>query len=304
MNVEKIEYKGWPNCYHLFNELVDLVVTTDVGPRIIRYGFVGEANEFKEYAEEAGKTGGEEFHLYGGHRLWHAPEHSVRTYFPDNYMVSARAYARFLRVTQLTEPTTGIQKEMDIRLDAQTSHVQVVHRLTNNNLWEIELAAWGLSVMDVGGVAILPLPPRGEHPSDILPSSNLVLWPYTNLADPRWTLGRRFILFRQNPRWPKPQKIGALVPDGWVAYARSGHLFVKQFAFFADGIYPDLGSSVEFFNRADMAEMETLSPSVLLAPGEALEHVEDWHLLKDVPQPESEADVEKYVEPKVQSLRG
>ncbi len=304
MNIEKIEYNGWPNCYRVFNDLVDLVVTTDVGPRIIRYGFVGEVNEFKEYPEEAGRTGGVEFHLYGGHRLWHAPEDTVRTYFPDNYTVSARAYARFLRVTQLTEPTTGIQKEMDIRLATQTTHVQVIHRLTNNNLWDIELAAWALSVMEIGGVAILPLPPRGEHPNDKLPTSNLVLWPYTDLADPRWTLGKRFILFRQNPRWPRPQKIGALVPDGWIAYARSGHLFVKKFDFFADGIYPDLGSSVEFFNRVDMAEMETLSPSVVLAPGETLEHVEDWRLLKDVPQPESEADVEKYVEPKVLSLRG
>jgi hypothetical protein len=304
VNIEKIEYKGWPNCYRLSNEMVDLVVTTDVGPRIIRFGFVGEVNEFKEYPEDAGKTGGEEFHLYGGHRLWHAPEHAARTYFPDNYMISVRAYAKFLRVTQLTEATTGIQKEMDIRLDPQTPHVQVTHRLTNNNLWDIELAAWALSVMDVGGVAILPLPPRGEHPRDMLPSSNLVLWPYTNLADPRWTLGHRFVLFRQNPRWPKPQKIGALVPDGWIAYARSGHLFVKKFAFFSDGIYPDLGSSVELFNRVEMAEMETLSPQVILAPGESVEHVEDWYLLKDVSQPETEIEVEKYVEPKVLLLRG
>ncbi len=304
MNIEKVEYKGWPNCYRISNALVDLVVTTDVGPRIIRYGFIGEANEFKEYPEEAGQTGGEGFHLYGGHRLWHAPEDAVRTYFPDNYMVSARAYPKFLRVTQHIEPTTGIQKEMDIRLDPQTSRVQVIHRLTNNNLWDIELAAWALSVMEVGGVAILPLPPRGEHPTDKLPTSNLVLWPYTNLADPRWTLGRRFILFRQNARWPRPQKIGALVPDGWIAYARGGHLFVKKFAFFQDGIYPDLGSSVELFNRVEMAEMETLSPQVVLAPGETVEHVEEWYLEKDVPQPETELEVEKYVEPKVLSLRG
>ncbi len=303
MNIERIEYRGWPNCYRLSNELVDLVVTTDVGPRIIRYGFQGEANEFKEYSEDAGKTGGEEFHLFGGHRLWHAPEHPIRTYFPDNYMVSARAYPKFLRVTQQTEPTTGIQKEMDIRLDPRTSHVQVTHRLTNNNLWDLELSAWALSVMEMGGVAILPLPRRGEHPTDMLPTSNLVVWPYTNLADPRWTLGRRFILFRQNPRWLTPQKIGALVPDGWIAYARNGHLFVKKFDFYPDGIYPDLGSSIELFNRVEMAEMETLSPQALLAPGETLEHFEDWYLLKDIPQPETEADVETYVEPRVLSLR-
>ena len=303
MTIEKIEYKGWPNCYRISNDLVDLVVTTDVGPRIIRYGFIGEPNEFKENAEDLGKTGEEFWRPYGGHRLWHAPEDRIRTYFPDNFPVQVRPYAKFLRVTQLTESTTGIQKEMDIRLDPDSSHVQVTHRLVNNNLWEIELSVWALSVMDVGGVAILPLPPRGEHPRDLLPSSTLILWPYTNLADPRWTIGKRFILFRQNPRWPEPQKIGAVVPDGWVAYARNGHLLVKKLTVYEDADYPDMGSMVEFFNRVEMAEIETLGPIVRLAPGEGVEHVEDWYLLKDVPQPESEADVEKFVEPLIAGLK-
>lgn len=303
MNIEKIAYNGWPNCYRLFNNQVELVVTSDVGPRIIRYAFIGEANEFKENSEDAGKTGGSDWRAYGGHRLWHAPEDKIRTYSPDNYPLQVRQYAKFLRVTQLTEPTTGIQKEIDIRLDPETSHVQVTHRLVNNNLWQIELAAWALSVMDTGGVAILPLPPRGEHPKDILPTSTLTLWPYTDLSDPRWTLGKKYILFRQNPRWPNPQKIGALVPDGWVAYARAGHLFVKKFTCYLDGTYPDYGCAVELFNRVEMAEMETLGPTVPLAPGEGVEHIEDWYLLKNVPQPDSEADVEKFVAPRIAELK-
>jgi hypothetical protein len=303
MEIEKIAYKGWPNCYRLSNNLVDLVVTSDVGPRIIRYGFIAEANEFIEFAEDSGKTGGDDWRSYGGHRLWHAPEHKVRTYFPDNDPVQVRQYPKFLRVTQLIEPTTGIQKEMDIRLDPETSHVQVTHRLVNNNLWDIELAVWALSVMANGGVAILPLPPRGEHPVQILPTSSLVLWPYTDLSDPRWTLGAHFILQRQHPRWPGAQKIGATVPDGWIAYARDGHLFVKKFTNYTDEIYPDLGCSVELFSRGDLSEMETLSPTVVLEPGEGVEHVEDWYLLKDVPQPESDDDVLQNVAPLIMELK-
>jgi len=303
MDIERIAYKGWPNCYRLSNGLVDLVVTSDVGPRIIRYGFIGEDNEFIEFTDDLGKTGGEEWHSFGGHRLWHAPEDQVRTYFPDNYPVQVRQYPKFLRVTQLTEPTTGIQKEIDIRLDPETSHVQVTHRLVNNNLWDVELAGWALSVMANGGVAILPLPPRGEHPAQILPSSSLVLWAYTDLSDPRWTLGKHFILQRQHPRWPVAQKIGAPVPDGWVAYARAGHLMVKKFTYFADEVYPDQGCSVELFSRGDLSEMETLGPLVVLEPGEGVEHVEDWYLLKDVPQPESDSNVLQNVAPRIAELK-
>ena len=41
VRVEKVEYKGWPNCYRVSNGEVELVVTSDVGPRVIRFGFVG-----------------------------------------------------------------------------------------------------------------------------------------------------------------------------------------------------------------------------------------------------------------------
>ena len=88
--MEKVEYKGWSNCVRLSNDLVDLIATTDVGPRIIRFGFVGGENEFKEYEDMMGQTGGDEWRTYGGHRLWHAPEVQPRTYFPDNAPISER----------------------------------------------------------------------------------------------------------------------------------------------------------------------------------------------------------------------
>src|SRR5688500_11349363 len=106
--MEKIDYKGWPNCYRLSNGVVDLVITTDVGPRVIRFGFLGEDNEFKEYAEMSGKTGGDEWRIYGGHRLWHAPEAAPRTYFPDNAPVQIEEHAGFVRLIQSVETTTGI----------------------------------------------------------------------------------------------------------------------------------------------------------------------------------------------------
>jgi len=35
VRVEKTEYKGWPNCYRVSNGEVELIVTGDVGPRVI-----------------------------------------------------------------------------------------------------------------------------------------------------------------------------------------------------------------------------------------------------------------------------
>src|ERR1039458_7684886 len=83
VKVEKIAYQGWPNCYRVSNGEVELVVTADVGPRVIRYGFVGGQNLFKEFPEQLGKTGEAQFQLRGGARVWKAPEDPVESWAPD-----------------------------------------------------------------------------------------------------------------------------------------------------------------------------------------------------------------------------
>lgn len=303
MTVEKIAYKGWPNCYRLSNALVDLIVTTDVGPRIIRFGFIHAENEFQEYEEMLGKTGGNTWRMYGGHRLWHAPEAMPRTYFPDNAPVTLEEHTDFIRLIQPTETTTGIQKEMDIHLDPNTAHVQVTHRLRNRNVWAVELAPWAPTVMAQGGKAIIPLPPRGSHEENLLPTSTIALWAYTDMSDPRWTWGAKYVMLQQDPARVTPQKVGLLVPDGWVACARNGHLFIKKFAYSPGAPYPHLGCCVETFTDATMIEVETAGPLVRLQPDTTVEHIEHWFLFRDVPVPQTDQDVDQHVLPRVQAAR-
>src|SRR5947209_9343419 len=87
VKVEKTAYAGWKNCYRVSNGEVELIVTADVGPRVIRYGFVGGQNLFKEYAEQLGGAGEEKFQLRGGDRVWKAPEDPIATWAPDNVAV-------------------------------------------------------------------------------------------------------------------------------------------------------------------------------------------------------------------------
>jgi hypothetical protein len=293
--MEKIEYGGWPNCYRLSNELVELIATTDVGPRLIRFGFVGEENEFKEFDSMRGQTGGDKWWAYGGHRLWHAPEAQPRTYEPDNAPVQIEPLNDGMHLIQAVESTTGIKKEIEVRLARDEARVEVLHRLRNTSLWTVELAPWALTVMAPGGAAIFPLPPRGTHPQDLLPTSTLTLWAYTDLSDPRWTWGRKYIRLRQDSNLETPQKIGALVSEGWIAYFRDGHLFIKSFDYAPGGHYPDFGCSVETFTDAEMLEIETLGPLVQLEPGAAVEHVERWSLFQDVPALQTEAEVDQYL---------
>lgn len=302
--VEKISYQGWPNCLRLSNGTIDLIATSDVGPRIIRFGFVGQENEFAEFPAQMGKTGGGEWRLYGGHRLWRAPEMVPETYAPDNAPVAVETAADAITLTQDVEAGTGIRKRMSIQMAVGKASVRVTHRLENHNPGPIELAPWALSAMATGGEAILPLPPRGSHEENLQPTSGLTFWVYTDMTDPRWSWGRRFIRLRQDPSCAAAQKLGALAPDGWLAYWRAGHLFVTRFTPIPGAPYPDLGASVELYTDANLLELETLGPMTRLAPGETVEHVEEWRLNADVPEPVNEEIIEHAILPLIRAEFG
>jgi hypothetical protein len=275
--MELVTYGGMRNCVRLANGDAELIVTTAVGPRVIRFGFVGGENLFMESPEALAKTGGDDWRLYGGHRLWHSPEHPVRTYWPDNQPVAYEMSDGALRVTQPVEPTTGIEKQIEIRLADSGTRVEVQHRLTNRGMWEVALAPWALTVMAPGGFAVLPQEPFKPHTEELLPARPLVLWPYVDMADPRWTWGTRFVILRQDPA-RGPQKIGVRNTRGWMAYVLRGQLFVKRSMLVPGAAYPDDGCNFEAFTNEHMLEVETLGPLERLAPGAAIEHPEVWSL--------------------------
>jgi hypothetical protein len=104
-------------------------------------------------------------------------------------------------------------------------------------------------------------------------------------------------LLRADPATTTPQKIGALVPDGWAAYALGGTLFLKRFTPAPGAAYPDLGSTVELFTDGAMLELETLGPVARLEPGASVSHVETWSVHADIPLPATETDVETHIRP-------
>jgi len=280
VTMEKAPYAGWPNCVRLSNGTVELIATTDVGPRIMRFGFVGGQNMFKEFPDMIGKTGGDEWRIYGGHRFWSAPEAKPRTYFPDNAPVNADWDGKTLILTPPPETVNGIQKQMAVTM-APSGVVRVVHTMKNLNRWEIELAPWALSVMAQGGRAILPQEKFIPHTEELLPARPLVLWHYTQMADPRWIWGNKFIQLRQDPNATTPQKAGLLNKRGWAAYLLNGDLFINRYTFDDKGRYPDFGCNTELFTNADILEVETLGPLAKLPPdGGTLEHEEVWSLHK------------------------
>jgi hypothetical protein len=309
MVIETIRYNGWEHCIRLSDGKAEVVATTDVGPRIIRLGAVGGPNLLFEAADQAGLTGGDEWRCYGGHRLWHAPEAKPRTYAGDNGPVAFELLADGVRLTQAIEPATGIGKQMELHWLAGRQGLEVIHRLTNHNLWTVPLAPWAITQMAPGGVAIMPQEPYAPHPDvrrpgddpavpgSFLPARSLALWGFTRLDDPRWSFLEKFILVRQDPAIAAPLKFGASNKVGWLAYGKGGDLLVKRFGWQEGARYPDLGCNAEIWTDPSLLEVETLGPMVDLEPGRTVEHRETWEFYRGVELPRDGARLEAALAP-------
>jgi len=287
--VKRIPFAGWENNLRLSNGHAELIVTLDVGPRVISYRTAGGENVFRMFDEQLGGRGEAKWLPRGGHRFWLAPEDPVLSYIPDNGPVAHCEVSTFeVEMENPPNEQMPIRKRLSVALDPQSNRVRVMHRAENRGDRPWRCATWGLSVMRPGGLEIIPLPPPGSWPRDLLPNRNLVLWPYTDLCDPRWHWGRCFITLRQENA--PPTKLGLLHREGWVAYYCRRSLFVKAIEFDPQAIYPDGGCNFETFTNPEMLELEALGPLVELAPGESTGHLETWTLRENVDPPPANDD--------------
>ena len=282
MSLQTIEYHGWKDCLLLENGDIELVVSVGLGPRVLSFKRKGGANFFKNFDDQMANVSQDVWQSYGGHRLWHAPEVWTRTYYPDVQPVKYEWDGSRLTLTCETETTSRLQKEIVIDFPDSGTLVKVAHRIYNRGPWAAKFAPWALSVMAPGGTVIVPQEPFVPHgPGEgqsFAAGRAIVLWQFTNMADPRFVWGRRFIRMSQDDAYPTKQKFGAMVKPGWAAYDFGAELFIKRFAFFPGANYPDYGCNAEFYTEPGMLEIESLGPEVPVEPGDFAEHIETWQI--------------------------
>jgi hypothetical protein len=262
------------DCVALENASLQLLVTQSVGPRIISLRFKGGENLFAELPDVTDALpDGRLYHLYGGHRLWHAPEVMPRTYQPDDEPVQISAVDDGLVVTQQTEALTGMQKSLRVSLWGEEPKVTIEHTLTNRGVWPVNCAVWAITQLKAGGFAILP---QARDETGFLPNRSLAIWPYNDMNSPQLRWGKDYIFMHA----PMHQRFKLGFPNhrGWLAYWQAGTLFVKRATFDPQGAYCDFNSSSECFCNEEFIELETLAPLTELRPGASVTHDETWEL--------------------------
>ncbi|HCD80730.1 MAG TPA: hypothetical protein DEQ65_00065 [Ruminococcaceae bacterium] len=289
VSIKKIEsYKDYGKCLCITNGVIEAYVTTDIGPRIIRFGYVGEQNilcsnraafgpkDDKQFTDFYGEN--KRWENLGGHRIWVSPESYPETYYPDLEPVDFDITENGAVFTPKAESENGVAKSLEIKMDADDANMQVIMRVKNISKKDKDFAVWGISVSEKGGTLIIPM---NTNDTGLLANRVISVWPYTDLSNDRIYFGSKYATLRQDEKYTKPIKLGFDLNCGTVYYCLNGDIFCKRFdTALPGGSYPDGGCAFETYTNENMIEVESLSELKTVKAGETAVLTESWSLCK------------------------
>jgi hypothetical protein len=127
----------------------------------------------------------------------------------------------------------------------------------------------------LGGATVLPLATGPVDSIGLLPNRNLVLWPYTQIRDPRLEITDDMVLLHGAPG-SNALKVGYTNRVGWAGYLRPNVFFIKRFDPHPELPHPDFSCNVETYTGHNFIELETLGVLTPIEPLESVSHVEHW----------------------------
>ncbi len=286
ISIKEVKYKNFGKCLNISNDYMEVVVTVDIGPRIIKCNLKGKENMMFEDVERnfhsdvssmfgEGKT----WYTYGGHRIWLSPEGFPETYYPDNDKVLYSTFANGAEFIPPVQDVTGIQISVKIEMAEDKSEIKISHKISNTNETCLKGSVWCLSVMAPGGMALVPQP---TEDTGLLPNRTLIMWPYTHFNDPRFTLSDKYITLSQDKDATEAFKFGINNTSGKSAYINNGQALVKYVKYQKGAEYPDGGCSTEVYTNNLFEELESLSPLYTLDTDETMTHTETWTLVDGI----------------------
>lgn len=304
IEVKEMEYGVQGRCIRMSNHFIDVVVSIDYGPRIVRIGFLDGPNLLYWDEERRNVFANKElkayygpqtaYHAYGGHRVCLVPDRMPQSYYPDNDPVIYGLLNGGVRFTPPRQKGNDVQLSFEVMMGTDASDVMIVHKMKNCSHESKRVSLCGSTMMAPGGVVIIPQNMSNEEKHQ--PNRNFSLWPYSSFRDERLSLGDKYIMAQQAPS-NRNLKFGVNDLQGWAGYSNRGCTLVKRFVHAPGQPYPDFGSSLETYICDDYAELRTLSPLFTVEAGEGIRHVENIALFRspDLQMGLPESTVNDYV---------
>ncbi len=273
----------FPDAIALTNPLIRVEVAPSVG-RITHFGFADGQNLFwintPAGAEKGPQRNGELYRNIGGDKLWPAMQDLwTRIYgppagWPPDGVIDGKPWTLIEKTDHKVimqsppQEALGIIVQRQITLDPDQPVVTITNTITRQkpnlfpvHIWTISQAIWpDYVLMDVA--ADRPAPAKRIY----FPRS---------LDDIMQDIGDNAQRLQIDPNRKGGSKVGTL--GRWLAAVSADHIWYQATQFDPAGMYLD-ASNVQVYFDGNYTELELLSPSKHLLPGESLTNTVLWRL--------------------------
>jgi len=272
--IKKVKYRDF-DAVKITNEKNDeLLVLTEVGPRIISFKPEGKENFFYENIENLNKDkiAKDKWNIFGGTRLWTSPETEL-SYNPDNYPSDVEIEENSVKIISPIDKTTKLRKIFEI--EAKKHFFSIKYKIKNEGKHLFAAGLWALSCIKPSNNATIYLPWGEKTEWNIKDMKYWKSWlkVESNIQSKQWVPTNEF--FKIIPSG-ETGKVGFTNHWGFLIFSSGNLSFIKRSKQIETASYPDGGCTVEIYTSKDFYELETLSPVFTMKPGVSYTHKEDW----------------------------
>jgi hypothetical protein len=272
--IEKIQFKGFDAVKLTNNKGDELIVLTEIGPRIISFKPEGKDNFFyvSEVDLQKEKIDPKKWYVFGGTRLWVSPESSL-TYAPDNKPVKVLIEGARATLISDVDESNPLKKITEIEIKEQSFRINST--VINEGSLLVSAGLWALSCLKPAGDAVIYLPWGEESDWNIKDMKYWENWlsSGSDVESAQWSPTNEFFIVKPTG---ETGKVGFANRHGFALYRTGDLSFIKRAEYIESAAYPDDGCSFEIYTSSIFYEIESLSPLYCLKPGIAYTHREDW----------------------------
>ena len=166
LEYKEIEFENFGKCLSISNEKIKLLVTVDIGPRIIYFGLNDGKNvlfndierNYIEDLEVIKSYYGEDKvrYRYGGHKMLTLPEIMPDSFYPDNKALTYSITNNGAVFFQEEQEKNDISISLEILLNDSSNDVMIIHTLKNTSKIEQEIGISASTDMNPSGTLIIP----------------------------------------------------------------------------------------------------------------------------------------------------
>lgn len=276
MNCEKKPFMHWNDAWTLTHGDVEIIVVTEIGPRILSIKIAGGDNIL--FVDTKG-IARDDWRIYGGHRIWFGPE-TEQCYAPDNSPCKVECTDDALIIEAPVDPATNLRKIMRVR-DAENGF-SIENAVKNDGDMLAFGTIWALTCVRPDAQVFFPWGTPKKW--DVKKICYWREWGGTHgstIRSEQWEQGDDLFVVRPTG---EEGKVGTAGYEGWIAatFPACKTTLCKSFDYIRGGKYSDQGCAVECYTCPDFIELETLSPEYVVHPGEEVSHVEKWCVKNEI----------------------